>query len=63
MMQKILLFLLSCVVFLSANEAEEIIQKVDKNMRGKNVYMQISMSIVSHGHKREMKMQTWAEGT
>lgn len=42
--------------------ADEIIQKVDDNMRGENVYMQMSMSITSLGHKRTMKMQTWAEG-
>jgi len=62
-MQRVLLLLVSCVVLLSANEAEDIIQKVDANMRGKNVYMQISMTIVSHGYKRTMKMQTWSEGS
>lgn len=31
-------------------------------MRGKNVSMQMNMSITSHSHKRTMKMHIWAEG-
>jgi len=49
--------------FLNAQiTADEIMKRVDENMRGKNVYMQMSMSITTHGHTRTMKMQTWAEG-
>ena len=60
---KILLLLLSFFSVLNASQtAHSIMQKVDDNMRGKNVYMQMNMSITSLGHKRTMKMQTWAEG-
>ncbi len=38
-------------------------KKIDNNMRGQNVYMQMKMSITAMGHTRTMKMQTWAKGT
>ena len=61
---RILLLLLSSFIILNASKtAQEIMKKVDENMRGKNVYMQMNMSITSQGHKRTMKMQTWSEGT
>ena len=50
-------------VCLSADEAYEILKKVDANMRGKNVYTQMNMSVTSLGHTRTMKMQTWAKGS
>jgi len=56
-----LLFILSTL--LAANEAHDIMQKLDNNLRGKNIYMKLTMSITAMGHKRTMKMQTWAEGS
>ena len=50
-------------VFLNADEAYEILKKVDANMRGKNVYTQMNMSVTSLGHTRTMNMQTWAKGS
>ena len=50
-------------VFLFANEAEDIIKKLDQNMRGENVSMKMTMKIVSMGYERTMKMQSWSEGT
>ena len=38
-------------------------KKIDNNMRGQNVYMQMKMQITSMGHTRTMKIQTWAKGT
>jgi outer membrane lipoprotein-sorting protein len=55
-------FFIFCSV-LFANEADEIIKKLDNNMRGKNVSMKMTMKIASMGHTREMKMQSWSEGT
>jgi len=55
-----LIFILNLALF--ANEAKEIMKKVDANIRGKNVYMQMDMKITSSGHTRTMKMQTWSEG-
>jgi len=45
-----------------ANEADEIIKKVDNNMRGESVYMKMSMTIKSLRHERTIKMQTWVKG-
>ena len=61
-LKTILLLLLSIMLLNAEETAQEIIQKIDTNQRGKNVYMQMNMSITSQGHKRTMKMQTWAEG-
>ncbi|MCW8837887.1 MAG: outer membrane lipoprotein-sorting protein [Thiovulaceae bacterium] len=58
-------YLILISIFLSslfANEADEIIKKLDKNMRGESVYMKISMNIKSLRHERTIKMKTWAKG-
>ena len=62
-MKKIVMFLFLMVSVSFSNEAEEIIKKLDNNMRGISIYMQIKMSITSLGHTRVMKMQSWSEGT
>ena len=62
-MKKILVSLLFIISSLLADEAHDIMKKLDNNMRGKNIYMNMSMSITSMGHKRTMKMETWAQGT
>lgn len=60
---KITFLIFTAFTLLNAdNTAQEILKKLDENMRGKNVYMQMNMSITSLGHKRTMKMQTWTEG-
>ena len=60
-MKKLTLFLLLSAL-LSANEAHDIIKKVDHNMRGKNVYMKMHMSIKTKNHQRTMGMESWSEG-
>jgi len=55
-----ILLLLSVLLF--ANEAEEIVRKVDHNMRGKNVYMKMHMTIKTKNHQRTMGMESWSEG-
>lgn len=61
MMKKLgIVLLLSAVVF--ANEGEDIIRKVDHNMRGKNVYMKMHMTIKTKNHRRTMGMESWSEG-
>ena len=62
-MKKILVSLLFIISSLLADEAHDIMKKIDNNIRGQNVYMQMKMSITSMGHTRTMKMQTWAKGT
>jgi len=59
---KSLLLVLSLFTFAYANEADDIIKKVDNNMRGESVYMQITMIVKSLRHERTIKMQTWAKG-
>ena len=56
----VLLLLLSAVLF--ANEAEDIIRKVDHNMRGKTVYMKMTMQIKTKNHERNMGLESWSEG-
>lgn len=56
----IIITLLSASLF--ADEASEIIKRVDQNMRGKSVYMKIKMVIKSRGHSRSMEMETWGKG-
>ena len=62
-MKKVLLILWLIGVSLFADEASDIVKKIDNNMRGQNVHMKMTMSIVSMGHKRTMKMETWAKGS
>ena len=49
--------------FLTADEANEIMQKLDNNIRGKNIYLKISMRVVSSRHERSMRMENWAQGS
>ena len=61
-MQKKLLLILLFVPLLVANEAEEIIKKVDNNSRGKSVYIKMKMTIKSKHHTRNIVMENWAKG-
>ncbi len=62
-MNKLFVWLMLVVSISFPNEAEDIIKKLDNNMRGISIYMQLKMSITSLGHTRVMKMQSWSEGT
>jgi len=62
-MKRIIIFMLFITTLLSANEVDSIIDKLDENMRGKNVSLKLSMKIVSMGHERTMKIQSYSEGT
>lgn len=61
-MKKVILSLLISIITLFANEAQDIMKKLDQNMRGESIYMLLDMSIISSGHKRTMKMQIWSKG-
>lgn len=61
--RKVLVLILILRVILCADEAEEIMQKLDNNIRGKNIYMKIDMKIVSLGHERSMQMENWSQGS
>jgi outer membrane lipoprotein-sorting protein len=60
---KILLFFLLLCSTLLADEAHEIMKKIDNNMRGQNIYMKMAMIVHSQGHTRTMKMKSWSKGT
>jgi len=61
-MKNILFALLLTFTSLLSDEAHEIMKRVDQNIRGENVYMEITMKITAMGHTRTMKMQSWAKG-
>ncbi|MEA2111460.1 MAG: outer membrane lipoprotein-sorting protein [Campylobacterota bacterium] len=62
-MYKILGFSLLLCTLLIADEAHDIINKLDDNLRGKNIYMALTMKVASMGHERTMKMQSYSQGT
>jgi outer membrane lipoprotein-sorting protein len=62
-MSRIILIVFILVLDLLADEAHDIIKKLDENFRGKSIYMQLSMKVVSMGHERVMKMQSYSHGT
>ena len=61
-MKKVLTLLVTLCLSLLASEAEDIIKKVDHNMRGKSVYMQLQMHIQTKHYQRNMEMKSWSEG-
>ncbi|MCH9741499.1 MAG: outer membrane lipoprotein-sorting protein [Epsilonproteobacteria bacterium] len=62
-MKKIITLCILLFTVIWANEAEEIIKKLDENMRGQSIYLKMSMEVKSLGHKRTIKLENWAEGT
>ena len=56
------LILLFASLLLHANEAEEIIQKVNHNMRGKTLYIKMKMIVQTTHHTRSMELESWSEG-
>ncbi|MCK9454874.1 MAG: outer membrane lipoprotein-sorting protein [Sulfurimonas sp.] len=62
-MSKIILIIFISMLNLMADEAREIIKKLDENFRGKSIYMKLEMKILFMGHERSMKMQSYSEGT
>jgi outer membrane lipoprotein-sorting protein len=62
-MGKIFLILFLFTTYLAADEAHEIIKKLDENFRGKSIYIKLNMKIASMGHERVMKVQSYSQGT
>lgn len=62
-MYRSILIVFMLALSLSADEANEIMQKVDNNIRGKNIYMKISMKVVSLSHERKMQIESWSQGS
>ena len=47
---------------LQANEAQAIIKKLEKNLRGDYMYSTMSMIVTSKRGKRTVKIESWSEG-
>ena len=62
-MSKFITVLLLFSSLLFSNEAHEIIKKLDANMRGQNISIKLTMRIVSLGHERTMKIESYSQGT
>ena len=59
---KYLLSLLLIAFSLQANEAQAIIKKLEKNLRGDYMYSTMSMIVTSKRGKRTVKIESWSEG-
>ncbi|GIT97718.1 outer membrane lipoprotein-sorting protein [Sulfurovum sp. TSL1] len=59
---KWLLSLLFLSNILLANEAQEIIKKLENNLRGDYMYSTMSMIVTSKRGKRTVKIESWSEG-
>ncbi|MFC2057832.1 outer membrane lipoprotein-sorting protein [Campylobacterota bacterium] len=59
---KYLLSLLFITFSLQANEAQDIIKKLEKNLRGDYMYSTMSMIVTSKRGKRTVKIESWSEG-
>ena len=59
---KYFLSLLIITFTLQANEAQAIIKKLEKNLRGDYMYSTMSMIVTSKRGKRTVKIESWSEG-
>jgi len=59
---KYLLSLLIITLTLQANEAKDIIKKLEKNLRGDYMYATMSMIVTSKRGKRTVKIENWSKG-
>jgi len=59
---KVLLSLLFILFSLQANEAQAIIKKLEKNLRGDYMYSTMSMIVSSKRGKRTVKIESWSKG-
>jgi len=59
---RLLLVWLSLLTLLFGSEASDIVQKVEDNLRGKDAYMKMKMTITSPRHERTVEIESWAIG-
>ncbi|WP_304545618.1 outer membrane lipoprotein-sorting protein [Sulfurimonas microaerophilic] len=60
---KSLLFLSLSFFFLFGDEAADIVKKLDENLRGSTIYIELTMKVVSSGHERVIKLENYAQGS
>jgi outer membrane lipoprotein-sorting protein len=61
-MRQFLFIFFTLTAFLFANEADDIIKKLDQNMRGEDIYLKMSMKVVSASHERSMEIESFSQG-
>ena len=61
-MKKLLLTLIFLSTLLFAQTAQTIIKKLEKNLRGTDVYSKIEMQIKTKRHSRSMLIESWGKG-
>jgi outer membrane lipoprotein-sorting protein len=59
---KYLLSLFLLTLFLHADEAQAIIKKLEKNLRGDYMYSTMSMIVTSSRGQRTVKIESWSKG-
>ncbi len=59
---RILFLLLAAGVLLFGSEAEEIIKKVEDNLRGRDVHVKMKMVITSERGERTVEIESWSVG-
>jgi outer membrane lipoprotein-sorting protein len=59
---KSLVGLLFMTLLLHAGEAEELIRKLDTNLRGKDLYSKLQIDVKTPRHKRTMTIESWGRG-
>ncbi len=59
---KWLLSILIITLTLQANEAQDIIKKLEKNLRGDYMYATMQMIVTSKRGQRTVKIESWAKG-
>ncbi|MBN2894849.1 MAG: outer membrane lipoprotein-sorting protein [Campylobacterales bacterium] len=59
---RILSLILCCFAALYGLDAAGIIAKVEENLRGEQVYLRMSMRIVTQRHERTLQLESWSQG-
>ena len=61
-MKKMILFLSLITSFLVADEAQTIINKLEDNLRGKDIYAKMEIVVKTKRHSRSMLIESWGKG-
>jgi outer membrane lipoprotein-sorting protein len=61
-MMRVLLWLAVFTAVLFGSQADDIVKKVEDNLRGKDVHMKMKMVVVSARHERTVEIESWAIG-
>ncbi|UFH58562.1 outer membrane lipoprotein-sorting protein [Sulfurovum mangrovi] len=61
-MKKWIVLLSVCTSFLIADEARMIIEKLEENLRGKDVYAKMEIIVKTKRHTRNMRIESWGKG-